>query len=109
MRFRLVKLRFRRRLRKGQQQVEDLGQQAEQQIEEHLFRRFTRLIRVRRFVAGWLLLMGLLIGGLVAQNILLSNYFQKVSAVPGGIYNEGVLGTFTNANPLYATSDVDTT
>ena len=31
MRFRLIRLRFRRRLRKGQQQVEGLGQQAEQQ------------------------------------------------------------------------------
>ncbi len=29
--------------------------------------------------------------------------------MPGGIYNEGVLGRFTNANPLYATSDADTT
>jgi peptide/nickel transport system substrate-binding protein len=29
--------------------------------------------------------------------------------VPGGIYNEGVLGTFTTANPIYAVNDVDTT
>jgi peptide/nickel transport system substrate-binding protein len=46
---------------------------------------------------------------LIAQNIMLSNYYQTVRPVPGGIYTEGVLGKFTNANPLYATSDADRT
>ena len=38
----------------------------------------------------------------------LSNYYQNLRPVPGGIYNEGILGTFTNANPMYASNDVDT-
>ncbi len=109
MQFRLIRLRFRRRLRKGQQQVEGLGQQAEQQFEQHFFRRFGRLAQVRRFVISWVLLLLILIGALVTQNFLLSGYFQTLKAVPGGIYKEGVLGTFTNANPLYATSEVDST
>lgn len=109
MRFRLIRLRFRRRIRKGQQQVEDLSQQAEQHIENHFFRRFGRLVPVKRFVIGWLALVLLIIGLLVTQNISLSSYYQTLKAVPGGIYNEGVIGTFTNANPLYATSSVDTT
>jgi peptide/nickel transport system substrate-binding protein len=107
MRFRLFRLRFRRRIRKGQQQVEDIGAQAEEHIERHLFGRFGRLAPVRRFVFGWLLLIGILIAGLIGQNIFLSGYYQTLAAVPGGIYNEGILGTFTTANPLYATSDVD--
>lgn len=109
MRFRLIRLRFRRRIRKGQQQVEDLSQQAEQHIENHFFRRFGRLVPVRRFVIGWMSLVLLIVGLLVAQNINLSNYYQMLQAVPGGIYNEGVIGAFTNANPLYATSSVDST
>lgn len=109
MRFRLIRLRFRRRIRKGQQQVEDLSQQAEQHIENHFFRRFGRLVPVRRFVIGWVSLILLIVGLLVTQNISLSNYYQTLQAVPGGIYNEGVIGAFTNANPLYATSSVDTT
>lgn len=109
MRFRLIRLRFRRRIRKGQQQVEDLSQQAEQHIENHFFRRFGRLVPVRRFVIGWLSLVLLIIGLLVTQNISLSSYYQTLKAVPGGIYNEGVIGAFTNANPLYATSSVDST
>jgi peptide/nickel transport system substrate-binding protein len=109
MRTRFIRLRFRRRIRKGQQQVEDLGVQAEQQIERHLFKRFGRLLPIRRFVAAWLGLLLLLIGGVVAQNLALSGYYQTLRTVPGGIYNEGLQGRFTNANPIYATSDVDTT
>lgn len=108
-RLRLIRLRFRRRIRKGQRQVEGFGQQAEQGIETHFFRRFGHLAAVRRFVAGWLTLMILLIAGVIMQNALLSGYFQTLRPVPGGIYDEGVLGRFTNANPLYATSDVDST
>ncbi len=109
MRLRLLRLRFRRRLREGQQQVEGLSQQAEQGLERHFFRRFGRLSQVRRFVTGWLLLLVVLIGGVGVQTFLLSGYYQSLRPVAGGIYNEGVLGTFTTANPLYATSDVDST
>jgi peptide/nickel transport system substrate-binding protein len=106
---RLVKLRFRRRLRKSQRQVEDLGAQAEEGIEKHLFGRFEHLapVHVRRFVIIWMGLLVLLISGLVAQNVALGGYYQRLQPVPGGIYNEGILGSFTNANPLYATSDAD--
>jgi peptide/nickel transport system substrate-binding protein len=109
MRTRLIRLRWRRRFRKGQRQVEDLGVQAEQQIDKHLFRRFERLVPVRRFVIAWVGLLVLLITVLVAQNLQLGGYYQSLRPVPGGIYNEGVLGQFTNANPLYATSDADDT
>jgi peptide/nickel transport system substrate-binding protein len=107
MQTRLIKLRFRRRLRKGQKQVEELGSQAEKQIEENFLGRFDRLRPVRRFVIAWLGLMALLIAALVGQNLNLGSYYQSLRGVPGGIYNEGILGRFTNANPIYATSDAD--
>ena len=107
MRFRLIRLRFRRRIRKGQQKVEDLGLQAEQKIDSHFFRRFGRLAPVRRFVFGWVALILLVVALLIFQNVGLSGYYQTLKAVPGGIYNEGIVGAFTNANPLYATSSVD--
>lgn len=109
MRTRLIRLRFRRHLRKGQRQVEGLGSQAEEHIDQHLLGRFDRLNPVRRFVAGWVGLMLLIIFALVGQNVALSNHYQTLKPVPGGIYNEGVLGHFTNANPIYATTDVDAT
>ena len=107
MRFRLIRLRFRRRIRKGQQQVEGLSQQAEQKIESHFFRRFGRLVPVRRFVVAWISLVLLIVSLLIVQNLNLSNFYQTLSAVPGGIYNEGIIGGFTGASPLYATNSVD--
>ena len=104
-----IKLRFRRRLRKSQRQVEDLGSQAERNIERHLFRRFERLSMVRRFVLAWTGLFVLLIGVLIWQLFALSNYYQTQQPVPGGIYSEGLQGSFTTANPLYATKPVDAT
>lgn len=107
--FRPLQLRFRRRLRKRQRQVEDFGQQAERSIERNLFRRFERLYAVRRFVIAWGGLFLLLTGVLIWQNEALSNYYQRNEPVAGGIYSEGLQGSFTTANPLYATSDVDST
>ncbi|HYH35966.1 MAG TPA: ABC transporter substrate-binding protein [Candidatus Saccharimonadales bacterium] len=101
--------RLLRRFHKGQEQVEGLGSQAETQISENLVKRFGRLAPIRRFLIGWLGLVMLLIFALVIQNLALSGYYQSLKPVPGGIYNEGVKGRFTNANPLYATSDADST
>ncbi len=108
MQLRLIRLRFRRRVRKGQQQVGGLGGHTEKNLDRHFVKRLNNLTLVRRFVIAWVLLLVLLIGGLFVQNLALSNYFQTLRPVPGGIYNEGIRGTFTNANPMYATNDVDT-
>lgn len=108
MRLRLIRLRFRRRVRKGQSQVGGLGGQTEKQLDRHFVKRLENLTPVRRFVTAWLLLLVLLIGGLFIQNLWLGNYYQTLRPVPGGIYNEGILGTFTNANPMYAANEVDT-
>jgi peptide/nickel transport system substrate-binding protein len=109
MKTRRLGLRFGRRFRQGQKQVEDLSYHAENQIERHLLGRFESLGPIRRFVIGWVGLLLVLLIGLVIQTLNLSGYYQKIEFVPGGIYNEGVLGSFTNADPLYATSDADNT
>ena len=109
MQLRLIRLKFRRHLRRSQKQVEQFGSQAEQHLEEHFFKRFDRLLPVRRFVLGWIGLLLLLIGSVLVQNLALSSYYQTLKTIPGGIYSEGVFGRFSNANPLYATSEADTT
>lgn len=106
---RAFKLRFRRRLRLRRRQVEVFGQQAEQQLDRNLFRRLERLVQVRRFVAAWLLLVVLLAGCSVGQLRALNGYYQTLQPAPGGLYAEGQLGAFTNANPVFATSGVDAT
>ncbi|HVS58775.1 MAG TPA: peptide ABC transporter substrate-binding protein [Candidatus Saccharimonadales bacterium] len=109
MRLHAFKLWFKRRLRKRQRQVEGLGLQAEEQLEQHFFKRIGRLGPVWRFATSWMLLWVLLIGILVVQIEALSSHFQTTQPVPGGTYTEGIVGTFTNADPLYASSDTDLT
>lgn len=104
---RTTKLRWRRRFRRSKKQVEDFGTQAEQNIEQHFFKRLSRLTRVRRFIAAWVLLFILLIGGVLYQTRVLGDYYLQPAAAAGGIYTEGILGAFTNANPIYVASSVD--
>ena len=86
----------------------ELGQQADQQIERLLIRRFEKLISVRRFVVLWVGLFVAIFFITVMQLRSLSPYYQSLQPVPGGLYSEGLIGSFTNANPLYATSAADT-
>ena len=86
----------------------NLSRQASDSLEKNFISRFDRLLGVRRFVTTWLLFWVLLAIISVWQLTSLSSYFQTLTPVPGGIYNEGILGTLTNVNPIYATSEVDT-
>lgn len=104
---RTTRLRWRRRVRRRKRQVEDLSVQTEEQFERHFFRRINRLFDVRRFALSWVLLLCLLISGSVVQTLGLSRYYQEIRPVPGGNFVEGIIGSFTNANPLYANGPVD--
>lgn len=99
----------RRLFRRRKKKASDFGHQADEQLEKLFIRRLGRLQFVRRFVAGWLLLFALVALVVVLQIRGLSAYFQTLQPVSGGIYSEGLIGSFTNANPLYATSTADTT
>lgn len=94
-------------MRKSKRQVEDISIQAEEHLERHFIRRLHRLVDVRRFVIGWVGLLVLSTGISVAQLRALSPHYQELAPVPGGTYTEGVVGSFTNANPLFATGAVD--
>ena len=102
-----TKLRWRRRFKRSQHQVENFAASSEQGLENHFFKRLGSLAGVRRFVIGWVLLVVLLGAGVIAQVRALSPYYQEIRPADGGIYTEGILGTFTTVNPLYATGSVD--
>jgi peptide/nickel transport system substrate-binding protein len=104
---RTTKLRWRRRFRRRRHQVEDIGFHTEEGLERNFFKRLNRLADVRRFVISWILLFVLLIGGVVYQTTALSKYYKAPQPVAGGTFTEGILGSFTNANPIYATGPVD--
>ena len=105
---RTTQLRMRRIVRRRQKQVEAAAEAAEKQFDTHLIGRFDRFWKVRRFAFGWLALVILVTFCTIIQTLALSAYYQTVRPAPGGIYNEGIVGTYSNANPLFATGSVDT-
>ena len=105
---RFFKLRFRRRLKLRQQQAKSFGDTVEQSFDSYVLKRLDRFTPVRRFVIGWVVLIAALISGVILQTVHLGDYYLKLQPVAGGTYREGILGTFSTANPLYSTSDVDT-
>lgn len=104
---RTARLRLRRVWRRRQKQVEAVTGAAEKQFDTNLIGRFDRFWRVRRFAFGWLALVVLITGCTIVQTLALSGYYQTTRPVPGGIYNEGIVGTYSNANPIFATGAVD--
>lgn len=106
---RLLKLRFRRRLKQGQEQAKDFSSQAEKSFDKYIFKRLSKFALIRRFAIGWIGLFVALTVGVLLQTFNLNHYYQTLQPVAGGTYREGILGTFNTANPLYATSDVDST
>ncbi len=105
---RSTKGRWLRIFRNRRRQVEELGAQADVRLEQLFVRRLERLVSVRRFVLLWVSLFGLIFVCLVAQVRGLNIYYQNLQPVPGGIFSEGIIGSFTNANPLYARDVADT-
>ncbi len=104
---RSTKLRWRRKVRRHQRQIEDIGSQTEESLDKHFFRRLGRLYEVRRFILAWILLVVALIGAIVVQTRALGDYYLQTVPVAGGIFSEGLIGSYTNANPIYASSEVD--
>jgi peptide/nickel transport system substrate-binding protein len=104
---RTTKLRWRRLFKRRKRQVEQITVQAEQTLEENIIQRLSHLGSVWRFVAGWLILLVILAGGVLYQQQALGKYYQADSPQPGGIFTEGILGRFNTANPLYISSSAD--
>jgi peptide/nickel transport system substrate-binding protein len=104
---RKTQLKARRAVRNQKRAVEQATALADDSIERLFLKRFSRLLRVRRFVLVWTGFVLLLSSGVFWQLGSLDTFYLKSSPVAGGTYREGIVGVFTNANPLFATSSVD--
>lgn len=102
-----TKLQLRRLLRRRRRLTEDALQEVSENFDKNFIRRFGRLKQVRRFTITWLGLTGLLAIATVMQTVGLSGAYQSERPIAGGAYHEGVVGTFSTANPLYASGTVD--
>lgn len=102
-----IRKKLKRRIKRHRKEAMESVVQADKKIERLLIRRFDRLISVRRFTFLWISLFGLMIFSTYLQTRSLTNQYQVLTPVPGGLYSEGILGSFTNSNPLYATGAAD--
>lgn len=106
---RSTKLRVRRVFRRRQKQVQTVTTSAGQRFDKNFFARLERLFGVQRFVIGWMFLILAITTVTILQTVGLSQFYTKLGPVAGGQYHEGMVGVFSNANPIYATGPVDTT
>lgn len=102
-----LKLQARRRMRKEKRHVEDITVQADDSLDKHFFKRINRLYEVRRFVVAWTLLLMFIGFGAIWQVRGLDSFYLKLAPVSGGVYREGIIGSYTTANPLFAVSSAD--
>lgn len=102
-----IRLRFRRKVRKQKRHVEDMTVAADDLLNRLVFRRFENLYRVRRFVGTWLLLTAFIGFGSIWQVRGLDKYYLELIPADGGIYREGIVGSFTSSSPLFAVTNVD--
>lgn len=102
-----TKLRARRTIRRRRKQAAKISDNTEQNLEKHLIKRLIRLPKIQRFLIGWIGLLFIISVGLILQVRALGPKYQTLQPISGGTYSEGIIGSFTNANPLYASSPVD--
>lgn len=102
-----TRLRLRRQVLRQTRQAGGRLQQAEELFETDVIGRLGQLARARRFVLSWLMLVIAMIGLTMLQTLNLSGLYQNFQPAAGGSYNEGMVGTYSGANPLFATGLVD--
>ena len=102
-----TRIRVRRKVRLRKKQVAGISETANKQLDRHIFRRWHNLKLSWRFALGWVSLLVLLSLSVAYQTRALGSYYLHTTPVDGGIYSEGMVGNFSNANPIYATSEVD--
>lgn len=102
-----TELRWPHVLRSRSKKITRAGKLADEKLEKLFFKRLGRLTDVRRFVVGWIGLIILLAMGLFLQVDHMRDKYQSLLPAPGGVYTEGIVGNYSNSNPLYATSAPD--
>lgn len=81
---------------------------AEEKIDRHFFKRLGKLLKIRRFLISWVILILLLCLAVFLQFLHMKHQAEKLVFVNGGIFSEGIVGEYTNINPIYASGSVDT-
>jgi peptide/nickel transport system substrate-binding protein len=99
-----LRFKFQRQLRRWRRDVRLLRAWATNYLERHIWGRWRRLGRVRRFLLVWWGIMAVGLFGVISQSRGLGRYYLVPRPLPGGIYSEGVVGKVQLVNPILADS-----
>lgn len=99
--------RLRRKFRLKRKQLNRVGQDAGAGVDKYVFDKIQKVASVKRFLVSWLGLLTVLVVGVIYQTSGLGRYYLRQGPIEGGTYREGIVGTFTNGNPIFATGTVD--
>jgi len=76
-------------------------------VQEYVIGRWKYFYRVRRFAFGWLAFASLIVIGGGLQTLNLVDSQQESYPLPGGSLREGIVGSLTSFNPLFADTSAD--
>lgn len=76
-------------------------------VHKFVIKRWDTLVLLQRHIAGWLLLVGILIAGAIGYQWYVSPSTMMKAYGDGGVYAEGVKGPLDTLNPLYATTPAE--
>jgi peptide/nickel transport system substrate-binding protein len=108
MKIKYTRLKLRRDIRARKRKFINFSQIADKQLERHIFKRWHNFKYAVKFASVWIGLVLILMVAVVVQTVQLGNHYLVTRPVAGGVYTEGIIGRFSNANPIYATTDIDT-
>lgn len=94
----------RKQLKKGARRVERVTLR---HAHKFLVQRWENIQSVRRHIIGWLILVGVLIGGIGLQMVWYQRSYHTEAAAAGGTYAEAVMGPVSTLNPLYVSSPAE--
>lgn len=85
----------------------DFQTSSTQHVKKYVTRRAGRIVGVRRFVVGWLLLVLVLSVATIGALVQVRRTARVAAATTGGTYTEGVTGSINNLNPLFTSGTLD--
>ncbi len=93
--------------KKVSEQAADIQSASSEHVKKHFTRRLGRIEGVKRFVAGWLLLVTSVIALSVVTLVQIYAASHVDRSAAGGVYTEGMVGTVNNLNPLFSAGVLD--
>lgn len=104
-----TKFQMRRFFRKRHRETTNTFSKILDNFDKYFTSRLSSLLQAKRFTLSYLILAILLLATTSYQILNLGKTYQSLMPISGGAYHEGIVGTFSTVNPLFASGSVDLT